>query len=124
MSRQFWANEGVANGRRIAPSETVALGSCGTDPSRKLRADALPEHLPFHDTGCDLYPACLACPLVKCRYDTAPGPGPLARNVERNKRMVAMAKGSSIDDIAAMFGLSRGTVFRVLRAARQECARP
>ena len=77
----------------------------------------------FRDTGCDLYPSCLACPLVKCRYDVMGGAAALLR-VWRNNRMVVMAKGASVDDIAAEFEVSRKTVFRVLRMARQEGVRP
>jgi hypothetical protein len=29
-----------------------------------LRRDALPEHTRYMDSGCDIHPACLTCPLV------------------------------------------------------------
>ena len=31
------------------------------------RSDALPEHVDYTDTGCDLYASCLRCPLPRCR---------------------------------------------------------
>ena len=98
---------------------TVPMVPCGSNPSRKLRVDALPEQAVYEDAGCDLYPSCLACPLVKCRYDVMGGAAALLR-VGRNERMVAMAKGSSIDDVAAEFRLSRKSVFRILSEARRE----
>ncbi len=35
----------------------------------RVRRDALPEHADYRDTGCDLAPSCLRCPLRRCRYD-------------------------------------------------------
>ena len=105
--------------RPVGSAETIPMVQCGTNPSRHLRGDALPEHAVYKDAGCDLYPSCLACPLVKCRYDVMGGAAALLR-VGRNERMVAMAKGASVDDVAAEFRLSRKSVFRILRAARQE----
>ena len=43
---------------------------------RRPREDALPEHLHYRDGGCDLFAACLTCPLPHCRYDV---PGGAAR---------------------------------------------
>lgn len=39
------------------------------DPSRGRRSDLKPEFIEYRDTGCDLAPACLACPFDVCRYD-------------------------------------------------------
>ena len=38
---------------------------------RKIRRGALPEHASYKDTGCDLAPSCLSCPLARCRFDKA-----------------------------------------------------
>jgi hypothetical protein len=83
---------------------------------RPARCDALPEHTDYADTGCEIAPSCLNCPLPKCRYDM---PGGLAAML-RSTRDVAIAdavrrRQLPIDDVAAMFGLSRRSVFRALR---------
>ena len=119
MSRPFWAKGGVANGRRIGLAETMPLVQCGSNPSRRLRGNALPEQAVYEDTGCDLYPSCLACPLVKCRYDPAPGPVP--RNMERNARIHRrFNEGEKVIRLAESFGLSRRTVFRILSTTHRD----
>ena len=40
---------------------------------RKVRTDALPEHITYQDTGCELAPSCLTCPLERCQYDDPVG---------------------------------------------------
>lgn len=80
------------------------------------RCDALPEHTDYADTGCDLAPSCLNCPLPRCKYDSPGG----AAAMLRNSRDAAIAdavrrRNLPIDDVAAMFGLSRRSVFRALR---------
>ncbi|MCS7294819.1 MAG: helix-turn-helix domain-containing protein [Chloroflexota bacterium] len=86
---------------------------------RPKRIDALPEYTEYRDTGCDLYPSCLHCPLPRCRYDD-PGGAPAMLRVGRNAAIVSgYRKGRSVDQLARMFGVSRRTIFRVLRAARQ-----
>ncbi|MQA00310.1 MAG: helix-turn-helix domain-containing protein [Dehalococcoidia bacterium] len=82
------------------------------------RADALPEYQEYRDEGCDLFPSCLACPLVRCRYDV-PGGVRALLNDDRNRRMrlARHEDGLSVDDIARTFRVSRRTVFRVLSPA-------
>lgn len=88
------------------------------------RADALPEHTNYADSGCDLYPSCLHCPLPRCRYEEPGGASAIMRG-SRNAAIerLALRDGASVDELAAMFGLSRRTVFRVLRGARHADAR-
>ena len=83
------------------------------------RSDALPEHTNFMDAGCDLYPSCLRCPLPKCRYEEPGGAAAMLRT-GRDDRILHLAgeNGLSIDSLAEMFGLSRRTIFRVLRKKR------
>jgi hypothetical protein len=81
------------------------------------RIDALPEYTDYADRGCDLFPSCLNCPLPRCRYEERGGAGALMRS-GRDASIVAMAddRGMSVDALARMFGLSRRTIFRVLRS--------
>ena len=87
------------------------------DP-RQPRRDALPEHTHYHDSGCDLHPSCLSCPLVRCRYDEPGGVrGMLSK--ERDRTIVALQRqGRPVNAIALRFGISRRTVFRVLAKAK------
>lgn len=88
-------------------------------PARKPRIDALPEYTDYQDGGCDLYPSCLSCPLPRCRYDDPGGAAAMLRN-GRDASIVRLSHsdGLTVEELANMFGVSRRTVFRVLRAAR------
>jgi hypothetical protein len=78
----------------------------------------LPEHTRYIDSGCDVHPSCLSCPLVRCRYDDPRGvPGLLS--LDRDRGILALRReGRPISLIAQRFGISRRTVFRVLAADR------
>jgi hypothetical protein len=97
----------------VEPARMVAL-----DLERRARRDALPEHTHYADTGCDVHPSCLTCPLVRCRYDEPGG----ARKLQADQRdasiVVLQREGASIDAIAAQIRVSRRTVFRVLARER------
>jgi len=84
------------------------------------RIDALPEYLDYVDTGCDLYSSCLNCPLPRCRYDD-PGGAPAMLRTGRDEAILRYAAKDdvSIDSLAEMFGLSRRTIFRVLKRSRR-----
>ncbi len=86
---------------------------------RRPRNDALPENTAYMDSGCDLYPSCLRCPLPRCRYDDIGGAGSMIRP-GRNAAILRVAEhdGVNVDGLAEMFGLSRRTIFRVLRTGR------
>jgi hypothetical protein len=92
--------------------------------ARKPRVDALPENIEYRDTGCDLYPSCLRCPLPRCRYDDPGGAAQMLRT-GRDATILRLAErdGLPVDRLAEMFGLSRRTIFRVLRSGRAEAAR-
>ena len=62
------------------------------------------------DTGCDLHPSCLSCPLPKCRYDMPPK----VASAYLRAVLIARAykKGLSVMQIAEEAGVSRRTVFR------------
>ena len=88
------------------------------DLGRRTRRDALPEHTQYADTGCDVHPSCLTCPLVRCRYDE---PGGVRRvySEDRDRAIVGLQRhGMPVDAIARRFGVSRRTVFRALARGR------
>jgi len=85
-------------------------------PDRRVRDDALPEHQDYADSGCDIWDRCLTCPLPRCRHDEPGG----ARQIflrERDSEIARLRRGdgAGIDELARRFGVSRRTVFRVLR---------
>jgi hypothetical protein len=88
------------------------------DFGRRARRDALPEHTQYADTGCDVHPSCLTCPLVRCRYDE-PGGVRKVFSEGRDRAIVGMQReGVPVGAIARRFGVSRRTVFRALARAR------
>jgi hypothetical protein len=95
----------------------VAAVSEVSDPARPRR-DALPEHTRYVDTGCDVHPSCLSCPLVRCRYDEPRGIRGLFSDDRDQGILQLRREGRPISLIAQRFGVSRRTVFRVLAAHR------
>ncbi len=87
--------------------------------NRAPRRDALPEHTQYADTGCDIHESCLTCPLVRCRYDE-PGGARKLLSEDRDRDILSLRRqGRPISAIAARFGISRRTVFRVLAHDRR-----
>jgi hypothetical protein len=96
----------------IARLHVIELG-------RAPRRDALPEHTMYADTGCDIQSSCLACPLVRCRYDE-PGGARKLLSEDRDRDILSLrSEGRPISAIATRFGISRRTVFRVLAQDRR-----
>jgi len=77
--------------------------------------DRLPESMAFRDTGCDVHPSCLTCPLPQCRYDE-PGWRQREERTERDVEIVRMRGrlGLSVEELAMRFGVSTRTVHRIL----------
>lgn len=90
--------------------------------ARNVRSDALPEHIDYRDDGCDLFPSCLSCPLVRCRYDV-PGGVRALLNQERDHQIRVLRDdvGLTVDEIAERFQVSRRTVFRALSPTGTTC---
>jgi len=94
----------------------------GGGQTRRARSDALPEHTRYVDTGCDVHPSCLSCPLVRCRYDE-PGGTRRLLSEGRDRAIVALRRaGMEFEEIAIRFGVSRRTVFRALARGRESRA--
>lgn len=85
---------------------------------RKVRSDALPEHVAYQDGGCALAPCCLRCPLERCRYDEPGGARKLLQGPRDEAVRRSREEGVGIDALAAEFGLSRRSVFRILARGR------
>ena len=85
----------------------------------RTRADALPEAQIgegyYRDTGCEVAPSCLNCPLPVCRYDRLGGSRSILNHSSRDPAIrAARAAGESIEAIMARFGIGRRTAYRVL----------
>jgi len=80
--------------------------------------DPLPEHAQYQDSGCEVSPSCLRCPLEVCRYELPGGLASVQRR-PRNSEVVALHRsGVSVERLSEQFGLSRRSIFRILAAAR------
>jgi hypothetical protein len=111
-------------------AETLAIGGvivAGLPamfaPDRRRRRDALPENTQYLDSGCDIHPSCLTCPLERCRYDEPGGArGLFARERDREIITLSRSRTLTVTKIARRFGISRRTVFRVLARERARVA--
>ena len=80
-----------------------------------IRNRGLPEYASYHDTGCELAPSCLECPLAICKYDD-PHWGKRNLKARRNEEIVNMrAAGMSVAQIAIKANTSERTVYRVIQ---------
>jgi len=68
--------------------------------------DGLPESNNYTDTGCNISPSCLRCPLKRCKYDA---PDLTLVNTE----ISALYKsGWSVDLLCEKYGMTERTVYR------------
>ena len=81
--------------------------------------DSLPESFPYRDDGCYVNAHCLQCPLPQCIYDN---PGWLQQQQRRSRDLeVLQARDKnnlSVNEVAARFGISERTVFRIISRNR------
>jgi hypothetical protein len=103
----------------IAPSRQACPA-----PHRRRRTkvdlleDLLPEHIQYRDSGCEVSPSCLACPLPVCRYEVRGGLAAILREPRDAQVWAAYQAGADVERLCRQFGLSRRTVFRILAVAR------
>ena len=75
----------------------------------------LPENTDYEDTGCDLAPSCLECPLALCKYDD-PNQGQRTRMLMRDTEIMRLiANGIKVSEIAESVNTSERTVYRVIQ---------
>jgi Helix-turn-helix domain of resolvase len=84
------------------------------------RGDTLPEKIGYRDDGCEIHPQCLTCPLPRCRYDEPGGLNGVLTRMRDREIVRLRSKGTPVETIADVFGVSRRTVFRVLTAKYKE----
>ena len=82
--------------------------------------DAVPEYYHYEDTGCEVSPSCLNCPLPQCKYDD-PGWFQKHRRIARDLRVwsTMRSEGLSVEEVAEHFSVTVRTVFRIMRRCRE-----
>ena len=83
--------------------------------------DTLPELTRYRDAGCDVHPACLTCPLPRCRYDE-PEDGANILKQLRNDEVLEVFRSERLSaiELAQRFNVSKRTIHRILRAQRTQ----
>jgi hypothetical protein len=81
-----------------------------------MRADAYPEGVKYPDTGCEVAPSCLSCPLEVCVHDEGRWKGWERRDAQMRELSAA---GVTNDELAAAAGLGPRSIFRVLAQRRE-----
>ncbi len=88
------------------------------DDDVKGHNHGLPENTFYQDTGCEVAPQCLECPLALCKYDdpnwkVKPGIAMRDREIMRQH-----GDGIKVTQIAQSVGTSPRTVYRVIQRDR------
>ena len=80
--------------------------------------DAPPEFWHFEDTGCDVAPACLRCPLPVCKYDDPLAKRREMRRVRYAPVLLLLGQGVPAREVAEQTGISARTVARLKAGSR------
>jgi hypothetical protein len=90
-----------------------------TETLELVRRDTLPEHAEYRDAGCELSSSCLRCPLARCKYDARGGARRMTTDArDREIALLRRRHGAPIDMLADTYGLTRRSIFRILRRVR------
>lgn len=93
----------------------------GGDPEG--RSHQFPENMIgkgyYRDSGCELAPSCIRCPLPQCKYDLPHGPEVLKKRNREIYRLVA-DEGRRAEDVAVEYNISKRTVHRAVQKVRVE----
>jgi hypothetical protein len=89
-------------------------------PTATRTVDSVPEYYHYEDTGCEISPACLSCPLPQCKYDD-PVWFQKHRRIARDLKMwsAIRAEGLSVEEAADRFSVTVRTVFRIMQRCRE-----
>ncbi len=75
----------------------------------------------YIDTGCEVSPSCLNCPLPVCKYDAPAQYGLLRRQQRDQEKITVMQReGLTMKAAAEQFGITERTMFRILRRNKEE----
>ena len=81
--------------------------------------DLPPEFCHYHDNGCEFADSCLVCPFPECLY-AEPGGKQRWLKTLRDEAVSRLftGRGKTVKELALMFGVSRRTIQRVLKRAK------
>ena len=82
--------------------------------------DHVPELTHYRDEGCRFWHACLSCPFARCVFEEPGGPKRAVNAVRDGEIRRRHAAGETPQAIAAHFGVTRRTVYRVLGGVRRQ----
>ena len=86
----------------------------------ELDLDLPPEYCHYQDEGCDLADSCLNCPFPKCIYDEPGGKQRWLKTLRDEAVLRLFAdQGKTVKELAMMFGVSRSTIQRILKQAKE-----
>ena len=94
----------------------------GIHGKRNTRIErGLPENYNYRDTGCELAPSCLECPLATCKYDD-PAYGRSGRTMFRDREIVRLRMQGSrvVGDREVLCAQASGRVYRVIQRDRDK----
>jgi hypothetical protein len=83
--------------------------------------DLPPEYCHYKDDGCELADSCLNCPFPDCIYAQPGGRQQWLKGLrDREVLRLFTTRGKGEKELAFMFGVSRRTIQRMLKRARNE----
>jgi hypothetical protein len=82
--------------------------------------DLPPEYCRYKDEGCELADSCLNCPFPDCIYVQPRGKQQWLKEL-RGREVLRLfeTQGKGVKELALMFGVSRRTIQRILKRARE-----
>ena len=105
---------------RVVVSSATLRAPRASDVLPLVRRDMLPDGVPYRDTGCEINPSCLRCPLARCQFDE-PESERRKLIIDARDREIAFIRrrhGATIKELASTYGLARRTVFRIIAERR------
>jgi len=83
--------------------------------------DLLPEYCRYKDEGCELADSCLNCPFPDCICAQHGGKQQWLKGLrDREVLRLFTTQGKGVEELALIFGVSRRTIQRILKRARNE----
>ena len=87
----------------------------------KTELNLPPEYCHYQDDGCEFADSCLSCPFPEC-VDSQPGGKHRWLKRLRDKEVLGLftTEGKGVKELALMFSVSRRTIQRILKRAKDE----
>ena len=82
--------------------------------------DDLPEYCQYRDDGCELASSCLNCPFSRCVYDEPGGVSQRRKSLRNDEVLRLHRAGMRPQELARSYGVSRRTIYRVLRRSSHD----